>query len=413
MTEFLVIRLPVADTQPFSWIVADGDGQGLAMPESGSLADAARRARQRPVIALAPGEDVLLTTASLPVRGMARMQQAAPFALEEQLAQDVSELHFAVGARAPDGHVPVAAVARERMEAWAAQFAAAGLRPDSLVADTSGVPQHAGFTLLIDGPRTLIRDPRGRLLAGETADVAALVAAMGAAPEDPAGDSHLYCPDNEAAALGQLMSDLRMLLPDLEMHTLRHGALPVLAAGVVAGDRHHPNLLQGEFGETGALNQYWHAWRQAAVLAGVFVLVVLGLKAAEVLTLKAEMTDLREQINAVAAEALPANARIVDPVAQMEQLHTRLRGGSGVSDAFFLEMLESLAGAFGGASDVSIGKLDYRNGTMDLTLTAPSVDMLDQIRRRVEADGLQAEVQSSNKIDIGVQGRLRISRGSS
>ncbi len=413
MTEVLVIRLPAADTQPFSWIVADGNGQRLAMPESGRLSDAVSRARQRPVIAIVPGEDVLLTAARLPVRGTARMLQAAPFALEEQLAQDVTDLHFAIGARASDGTVPVAAVARDRMASWTRQLDAAGLQPDTMVADTCGVPRHAGFSLVIDGARTLIRDPQGRSLAGSTADAAALAAALGATPEAPVSDSHIYCSEEDTAHFGQLISELRLLLPDVEVHTLRHGTLPVLAQHVIGDDEGAINLLQGEFGQTGALQQHWHAWRQAAVLAGALVLVALGLKASEVLMLRAEMNDLEDQIQTAAAQGLPPGSRIVQPVVQMEQRAAQLRSGAGVSDAFFLQMLQSLAGAFSANANVVIGKLDYRNGTMDLTLTAPSVDTLDQIRRRVEADGLEAEVQSANKIDIGVQGRLRITRGSS
>ncbi|MBT8143217.1 MAG: hypothetical protein KJO55_00865, partial [Gammaproteobacteria bacterium] len=109
MTEFLVVRLPGEDTQPVNWIVVDDVGEPLALPESGSLDDAATRAAQRKVVMLVPPQQVLRTNAVLPVKGQARMLQAIPFALEEHLATDVADMHFAIGERDSDGKVAVAA----------------------------------------------------------------------------------------------------------------------------------------------------------------------------------------------------------------------------------------------------------------------------------------------------------------
>ena len=50
--------------------------------------------------------------------GGAKLAAALPFALEEFLADDVDELHFAPGTRRSNGRVPVCVVNRQLMSDW-------------------------------------------------------------------------------------------------------------------------------------------------------------------------------------------------------------------------------------------------------------------------------------------------------
>ena len=76
---------------------------------------------------LVPGTDALLAEPVLPVKSGAKLAQVVPFALEEHLACDVEDLHFAVGKRETRPGTPVTVVAHARMEAWQALLANAGL----------------------------------------------------------------------------------------------------------------------------------------------------------------------------------------------------------------------------------------------------------------------------------------------
>ena len=99
MSETLVIRLRAAEEAPASWLIVDSNGARSGPVQSGPVADALSASQARRVVLLVPGSEVTLAEPELPVRGGARLAQAVPFALEEQLASDVESLHFAVGAR--------------------------------------------------------------------------------------------------------------------------------------------------------------------------------------------------------------------------------------------------------------------------------------------------------------------------
>src|ERR1044071_8354455 len=103
MPELLVIRLPSAAAETIGavaeWIVVDGAGARHGNVQSGPLDLAAAAAANRRVIVLVPGTDALLAEPVLPVKSGTKLAQVVPFALEEHLAADVEDLHFAVGKR--------------------------------------------------------------------------------------------------------------------------------------------------------------------------------------------------------------------------------------------------------------------------------------------------------------------------
>src|SRR5690606_31283561 len=122
------------------------------------LSDAAPAAAGRRVVVLVPGTDVLLAEPVLPLKSSAKLAQVVPFALEEQLAEDVEDLHFAVGKRADRPGTPVAVVSHERMTQWQVTLRTAGIDVDAIYAETSVLPVTPnGVSLLIDGSRVYVR----------------------------------------------------------------------------------------------------------------------------------------------------------------------------------------------------------------------------------------------------------------
>src|SRR5688572_26861697 len=130
MSETLVIRLRAAEDSPASWLIVDLNGARSGPVHTGPLAEAAGLAQDRRVVLLLPGAEVGLAEPELPLRGSAKLAQAVPFALEEQLASDVEGLHFAVGERdSATVGTPVGAVSRGLMDRWNAACEAAGIKP--------------------------------------------------------------------------------------------------------------------------------------------------------------------------------------------------------------------------------------------------------------------------------------------
>src|SRR5579864_7035395 len=143
MAEWLLLRLPRTAEQTPIWMVVDARGNPAGPPQTGPWSLAAPRAAGRRICVLVPGTDVLLTEPEVPLKAGTKLQQVVPYALEEQLADDIDDLHFAIGKRAADSsRTPVAVVRRSLMDEWLGTLKSGGLNPESMYADSDLLPQN-------------------------------------------------------------------------------------------------------------------------------------------------------------------------------------------------------------------------------------------------------------------------------
>src|ERR1700759_5170169 len=137
MPHTLLLRLPAPGQQDTEWLSIDASGVPETAPQRGPLGLAAAVGRSAQVVVISPATQILLAEPELPPGSGIKLARAVPFALEEQLTEDIDQLCFSIGRRQPNGRTPVAVVARETLRAWIAQLAAAGIEPVAMYADIS------------------------------------------------------------------------------------------------------------------------------------------------------------------------------------------------------------------------------------------------------------------------------------
>jgi general secretion pathway protein L len=412
VAEALVIQLGPDDGE-VDWLVVDANGGRLGATRRGTLLEAATQAGQRRVIAVVPATEVLLTSANVPIRNLTRLRQALPFALEEQVADDVGELHFAIGRRGASGDLPVAAVRRERLEHWRARLREADMEPVGIAAAHGLVPASPTATVwLIDGETCYIRHPGETPIVMEGESVDEFLLLGDPRRQEREGGAHLtvYLGVEEQTRHGEAFDKLRDELGSLELKLLPDGPLPQLAAGAV--NQPVINLLQGDYAPRTAVEKMWKPWRLAAALLIGLIVVTIGRQAAELYSLKATEKELDALIEQIFKDAMPEVQRIVNPRAQMEQRLAAI-GGPGVStDAPFLEAMEAISAALATAPEATIEAMSFRNGVMEIKLSVPGVDTLDRIQRGIVAAGpFSSDILSANPRGDRYEGRLQVSVG--
>ncbi|HUO83154.1 MAG TPA: type II secretion system protein GspL [Gammaproteobacteria bacterium] len=414
MAEFLVIRLRAAARTPPSWVTVNHEGARLSGVEKGSLELAARGVESRRVVVLVPATEVLMTSADLPVRGGAKVLQALPFALEEQLAEDIDKLHFAPGVRSEGAQgLPVAVTTRSNMDQWLERLASAGIRPQLMMPDAYGLPpEPGGVSVLLD--RDLVYLRRGAdqpiVFQGLRLDQALELAGIGVeGAATPAAATRLtvFLGQRRHQGQSELWNDLRERFADVEIRLLPQGPLPHLAVNAVRFP--DVNLLQGPYAPVTSSQALWQPWRLAASLAAVCVAVALGVEAVQFFKLSAEEARLDATIEQVFHSALPNVPLSTDPRRQLERELEAARGGTGAGERPFLEILSVVGSVLRETPDARVEALSFRNDTMDLRLTVPSVGTLDQIKRLVAERGqLDTEIRSANPRDEAIEGRLTL-----
>lgn len=409
MTDTLVIRLPEHDDAPASWVLVDTLGNRTGSVQSGPLSSATESGAGRRVIALVPGVDVLLAEPELPVRGGARLMQVVPFALEEQLADDVEAMHFAVGRRGERPGTPVAAVTRARMDAWLSALRAAQLEPSALYPETAALPANPSqIVLVFENDRLFVRHPDRPPFVVHADPLAEALDLAGLKPAPEAVETThviVYATPADWHTHQATFEVAREGLGSLKVQLLPEGALPLLAQQAVTQTPF--NLLQGAYAPRSQHSGQWRRWRVAAILFAALIGLNLATKGVQLWQLKKTERNLDAAIEQTFHEAMPGEQNTIDARRRMETRLAAVRGG-GTDGNSLLRMLGTVSSAFAQIPQTSIDALSFRSNVLDLKVAAKDVGSLDRLQTLVGQHGLSAQLQSSNTLASGVEGRVQI-----
>jgi general secretion pathway protein L len=417
MAHTLLLRLPAPGEEDTEWLTLEESGQPATAKQRGPLSLAAAVARSAKVVVLAPAAQILLAEPELPPGSGVKLARAAPFALEEQLTEDVDELCFALGRRQPNGRTPVAVVSRSVLQAWLAELAGAGIEPAAIYADISLVPENPGQTVLwLEKNRLAVRRPGALPFAVELTPVAEALVVAGVIQDPLAQPSEETAEPSppESVVLYVTREDWALVQGDFQALSSQFASLKVqlLADGPLSwlvGDlptTQAVNLLQGEFARTTDYGARWHRWRTAAILAGGLMAAHLAAAALQIYQANRETRRLDGEISQIFSQAMPAE-KLQDPRRQMQSRLDRIRQ-SGPGPQYFLRTLDALSAALAATPKAKIDSLSYREQALDMKVTAPNLVALSQLSQLVGKHGLSAEIQSSTPADDGVEAHMQV-----
>lgn len=357
-------------------IHSDGSRSWL-QPPAGAAADSAA-----PLWVVVPAESVLLLETGRIAGSDAKLQQALPFLIEDQLAVPVETQHVAWSALPDPRRIAVAVVDRGVLEGWLAALREDGLQPTVLTPESVLLPWREGVaSVLVEGDRALARLGPTRAFCGSRSEVEGMLAMQALAEE--------RIVVGVAADAGGRRVDR---------------ALDVYAEAIQAGPQPLINLLQGAF----AARVVRADLRRARAVAAVALLAAFALALAHV---GIERSQLSSQAQAQRAEMVSLYQRLVPdatPPASPEAFLASTLQATGRGEAPLLQLLDGLAPVMSELGCCRLHSLEYRNRSLEAVVTAADVAALDELRARLAATGLAAELTAATPGSQGVEGRLRL-----
>lgn len=380
-------------------VIGSEPGLGV-MAEHGTLENILALAAGRRLVLFVPGADVRLASVQVPARQTQKVLQAAPYALEDQLAEDVDTLHFAIGSRQADGSHPVAVVARARMESWLAPLRERKLTPDAVVPETLclPVPDAGRWNALAEPAQISVR-------TGPFSGFAC-------APEELNTYLQLADPEN--------LIPLRIFVPrpvetDFSRLTRPVELLPGYGSGLEVLARHYRpetaiNLMQGHYSQQEDWRLRVAPWRTAGALVALWAVLALTHDALQTYRVGRELEAQEAQNLARFQGLFPAETKIVNLAAQTEQQWTALRGGAR---APLFQLLGTLAASLSANPGLSLRALQFREGALYLSLTAIDLQAYERLRQWFESQReARLDPQSVNASNDGVQIQLKLTPAS-
>jgi len=410
MSDWLLVRLARDGSQPTGWVTVSSSGQLLDVQGATDAQGLAAAAVGKRVALVVPGADVLHLAAVLPSGSESKLAQIVPYALEEQVAEDLDGLHFAVGrpVDGPGSPTSVDVVSRALLERWLGVAADYDLSPVAVYADSALVPQVPGqLTVLLDDESLILRSGTQRPLVLPVADpgFALDLAFQGDADARQAAHVTVYATSLDWERHGAAFEALRATLGSLRIQLLSGGPLPLfgsqlLGAGAI-------NLLQGAYAPARPAGAGWRAWRLAAGLAGALLVLHLVAAGVELRRLRSVEKALDTSIQEVFSQAMPGEVSGGNARARMEQRLTQIRAAAPERGSL-LSLLSAVAGARAAAPGTRIDALSYRKGALDMKVTGPDAQSLEQMNQSLRGAGLVSDLASGSTKDKAYEGRLQL-----
>ena len=402
----------------------------------GDLKTAANHALGCRVIVMVSGVEVVLTDVALPAMNRQKLLKAIPFALEEQLANDVEDNHFAVGEREKEDSINVAIVERKIMEMWLNGLKDVGIQPDVVTTEIMGVPYEENcWTVLLKSADKQSKSKailRTNLQSGIALDIAnveplmnSMLESMGDTdkPErlnvvtcDGSG-SEVGAAESQGAAESKVSAQMAAVAQQLEKLgskfsitvNVDHAQQPFLNfLSNEYVEAKSINLLQGDYSRRERLEKQLRPWIPAAAMAAIWLLLQFGLMVFEHQKLASKVLAVNSKAEDIYREVFPDAKNVPDPKGQMERKLVELREAANQSTDI-LVLLSKAGDVLSDTNSLLIRTLRFKDETLDLDFEISDLASLDTLKDRLTREtDLVVDIQSASSKKGKVESRMQL-----
>lgn len=405
MAATLLIHYDPADPGQATWSHVNSQGELTSRITTGSLNDAALLAEHNRVTVLLDSTQVHLNHVSLPTSNRQKMLRAVPYALEDQLAEDIDDFHFVIGKTDARLGTAVAGIRRSTLQSLLTSFEAAGINVDTVIPDAVCTPAAPDqWSVLIHAGRALFQ--YGELIATviDIENLPLLLQARLDKSETRPERITLFHPDGDEPDI-----DLDTAGDQTEIIKVAYNTHPLVVFCSEFARARSLNLLQGEFKPKRKSTGQWHRWRLAGSLAAVWLVLYLGINLFELNRLKTRNIEIGHQIESIYKKSFPGSKRIINPRVQMEQKLNELRGGGGAQGSQFLALLTESVPIITAQKDIKVQSIDFRNNRMDIGLTGTNLQSVETLNKQLNKGAkLKTEITSATAEKNIVKGSIRL-----
>ncbi|MBK1887837.1 MULTISPECIES: type II secretion system protein GspL [Marinobacter] len=410
----------------FNWVLYDAGGDAQAQGSRDFRSTIEQTLSQNGLddvllVGLIPGDEALFCLADIPAKQSRFINQALPYAVEEQIAQDIDSVHLALGMHTQEGY-RVAAIDRDRMAQWLELFRGwPHTRLDAIYPDAALLPvTEEGWSICLDGESAMMASFRGEWLSMQSANLGMFAQTLAMPPsEDVVAEVPvvIYGTDTEfdeqQAVLGEIMVPGRL--------SVRRESLELMPLELLAHAHHHHlcrpiNLCQRDFSVKGGKASPLKPWKPLIAVAAVWFVVQLALEAGMGFYYQKQADQMRQQAMSVYRSAFPQDRRThAGNVKRVIEGQLRMAGSDGPG-ADFVTLMKYTGQQYSnvaGTGTVTFNSINYSQsrGELVVDVRADSYDRLSTLRNGLASQGLDAKIGSVVNESSGARGRLTVSGG--
>jgi type II secretion system protein L len=396
VAEFVLLRLD-HDCKPQSWLRADSAGNAI-----GETSFRIEHIPKLPIIAVYASPELALRAIAFPKSGREKFKSALAFAVEDSIAGDAEHLSFVTPTQLLDGLQTVAvadAAVLNQLRHACAQIS------DHICAVVPLAQLLPNDTVWVEANKSCYRFAQHELGCIETDCLGQLLKLKlnqdGALPLHMLLAANQNAPKLPAHITAQTLADANAYL--LQRLANTSGLLNLIeSAGSTVSELSNVYSLLGS-----------KRWRAPLLLAAAIAGVYLLGSARQYWHLNSVLSDREAKIQAHYSEVLPNGPIALDPAAVLiSKLTSEQQQSSILASGGALGLLRKIAPVLYTETRLTLIRLDYRDGQMELSFRSPDLAGIDQLRARLATVNALKVALGSNNIDPNGQmltGRIVIS----
>jgi general secretion pathway protein L len=415
VADTLLIHFNPNEPDAASWSLVNSAGELTTMISKGTLSDASSIAAKHKTIVLLDNTSIHIESVQLPIKNRQKLLRAIPFAMEEQIADEVDDLHFVAGKAQQDGSVPVAAIKKATLETIIGDINDAGIEATAIIPDTLCLTANSEqWAVLLHKDHANLQLNRFNGCEFDR-DTLPIVITSLLEQETPITPKKIILFTQDGETENTSVQDITDVLPEnIELINVSYNTTPLVIYCGQYQNAMSLNLLQGKYKPKRKNNIEWQRWRLAAALTVIWLGLGLGSAGSEYYDLQDKNKQLRIQIEKIYKTAFPKSKKIVNARVQMEQKLKELKGGSSSSKSTsMLALLSTSASALSSEKGITLQSINYRNNKMDLELTGTNLQAIESLNKKINRQPIQSEIISSSSEKDQVKGNIRIQRAGS
>ncbi|OGT45517.1 MAG: type II secretion system protein GspL [Gammaproteobacteria bacterium RIFCSPHIGHO2_12_FULL_41_20] len=391
-----------ADSLQAYGVLLNSEGAVIEVLPGAPLATFVSLVKDREVVVVVPAADVLLVKVNLPQLQHQNLRKALPYALEEQLADDVEELHFALGPSLANGEYVVAVVAKQKMQAWIQALREHHIEPIKMLPLSLTLPLSAHtWSVAVLPDHMLVKTSPGQGLVCDNANLQTLLMLKWQESVDKPQVIHGFnytataCLPLEVAGclVKERLYPIEQSFTDFSRVAQQHDAL---------------NLLQGPYQAKRQWRQLKNTWMVSGILIAACIGMLFFSQIVSYVILATRSYQMEHVIAAIYHRQFPEAQAVVAVKTRMEdKLRKVLTQATG--DPLFV-LLSSVSQAVTQFPQVHLERFDFQHGQLTLNVTASSFEFLDQFTQFLDQQGMSVKQENAAtqggevKADLVIQG---------
>lgn len=423
----LYIRIPTVEVQPdywqeLEWALYRLNGERLSAGV-GTLEQIDGLIQQNglgevELWLLVPAQAMMSCQATIPARQARYVQQALPYAVEENIAQDIESMHLAISRRSEKGRYQVICVPHALMEAWmsfaeSTGYALRGIYPDALALPWG----EEGWSICLEDDQALLRIGEAECLRMHKANLPQYLELKG--QRLPAEDSprpvRIFVPIDSQGADAVLVAQLEQI-EAFKIHVESISISPfMLLCESLQRQTGLINLCQGPYAVKLDNRSNLRPWLPLIWIAAAWFVLQVGIDLGTGFYHQRKAEQYHQQARALYLSIFPGETRVADI---RRSLEGKIRASQNKGGATNFLTLFADAGyqlmQQPNRQAISLRSLNYsrQRGELSIELQASSFDQLDRYKQALAAQGYSVDIGSAVNERNAVRSRMNI-RGES